>query len=588
MSASGNAGEKTGQLVAGLIGCAFVYLAALTWLQTATGWPQWMVIGLGLVAAAIIVTVGTLTYPLWGLSPAERKLRSTKDLGDVVGKGAAKKGAELRGFDSDQPSTDMSKLAYVIGKVTGTRKLVYKTLEDFCLIIMGPRSNKTSAQAVPRILAAIGAVVATSNKPDLWILTAALRKLRGPIYAYDPGQIAFAKQMWWWNILRDIDSFNSAMRMATHFMAGVGSNDAEKGNSGFFDSGAKYMLARNMLAAAISGHTMRDVIEWIDTYSRKPIELLREHGQIRAANALEGQLDLPHETLGGIQGGASAALACIQDESALTWITPPSTWLNPPDRDVPELDLWTLFTATEDHAPTLYLMTQEGAESAGPVVAAMVDHIFKLGDMAASAQGGRADPPLTMVLDEAANICRIKELPAKASHLGSKGILVDVILQSYQQGMGVWGRQEMGALWGASTTRIIGAGLQNVDDAQMVSTLVGTHKVWVANSDGPQGKSRSLIDEPIMRVEDVAAMSRKNALLIRQGSRVVKLDLLPWYNEDDSAQIQSYAKQATAEVRDSAMRTLGTDNALGQHLHTLAASKATTPIPIDPDRAESA
>lgn len=567
--------DNAGQIIAGGIIAAVAYLGALTGVQMVTGWPQWIVLGAGLVIGTAITALATVTYPLWGLTPAQRKLRDTKDLGDVIGPGAAKKGAELRGLD-DHHDQDMAQLATVIGKVAGRKKLLYKTLEDFCLVIMGPRSNKTSSQAVPRILAALGAVVATSNKPDLWILTAAMRKLRGPIYAYDPGQIAFATQMWWWNILRDITSFNSAMRIATHFMAGVGSDNSESGNSGFFDSGAKFMLARNLLAAALSGHTMRDVVLWIDTYSRKPVELLREHGQNRAADALEGQLELPHETLGGIQGGAAAALACIQDESALTWITPPDTWIDQPDHDVPELDLWTLFTATADDAPTLYLMTQEGAESSGPVVAAMVDHIFKLADLAASAQGGRADPPVTLVLDEAANICKIKDLPAKASHLGSKGVLVDVILQSYQQGMGVWGREKMGALWGASTCRVIGAGLQNIEDARMISDLVGTHKIWQTNSNGPQGKSRSLVDEPIMRPEEVAAMSRKHALLIRQGSRPVLMDLLPWYTEDESRQIKEIARRATSEIRDSAMTALGTTNSLGRHLHQVAATENTT------------
>ncbi|GAB21605.1 hypothetical protein GOPIP_010_00720 [Gordonia polyisoprenivorans NBRC 16320 = JCM 10675] len=97
----------------------------------------------------------------------------------------------------------------------------------------------------------------------------------------------------------------------------------------------------------------------------------------------------------------------------------------PRPRKIAELDLWTLFTAHPGQEPTLYLMTQEGAESSGPIVAAMVDQVFKLADLASSAHGGRLEPPMTVVLDEAANICRIDDLPAKASHLGSKVVLVD-------------------------------------------------------------------------------------------------------------------------------------------------------------------
>ena len=39
--------------------------------------------------------------------------------------------------------------------------------------VMAPRAGKTTALAVPTILNAPGAVVATSNKPDLWASTAA-------------------------------------------------------------------------------------------------------------------------------------------------------------------------------------------------------------------------------------------------------------------------------------------------------------------------------------------------------------------------------------------------------------------------------
>lgn len=562
----------------------FVVIVCLALAVTsALGVPPLFVVAGAVAVLAVAGAALAVTYRWWGQSPAMRALRDTSHLGDVTGKGALTKGAELRGINADV--TDLSTLnvrdvAMCIGRIG--KKLVFKTLEDFTLIIMGPRSNKTSSQAVPRILSALGAVVATSNKPDLWILTATLRRQRGPVYAYDPGRIAFVEQTWWWNILATVTDYKSAKRIATHFMAATGKNNVESGNSGFFNSSSKQMLARNMLAAAVSGRSMRDVITWIDTQSREPVDLLAEHGFTRISLSLAGQLDLVPETLSGVIGGASAALECLQDEDALRWVTPPSTWDDPPTDSIGELDLWSLFTGHDGNYPTLYLMSQEGAESSGPVVAAMVDQIFKLADLAASAQGGRLDPPPSFVLDEAANICRIEDLPDKASHLGSKGVLVDVILQSYQQGMGVWGRERMGTLWGASTCRIIGAGLQDRDDARMVSDLIGTHEVWkdgYTYSSSGRSRSRSKVREPIMPLEDVAALDRNHALLIRQGSKPILMELMPWYREeDDSADITAYSTAATDEVRASAIEALG-DNALGQHLRT----RYTLPTPATSD-----
>jgi hypothetical protein len=58
---------------------------------------------------------------------------------------------------------------------------------------------------------------------------------------------------------------------------------------------------------------------------------------------------------------------------------------------------------------------------------------------------GRLDPPMVLVLDEAANICRIADLPDLYSHLGSRGMVPVTILQSYQQGVSVWGEPGMAA-----------------------------------------------------------------------------------------------------------------------------------------------
>ncbi|MDR2280016.1 MAG: TraM recognition domain-containing protein, partial [Gordonia sp. (in: high G+C Gram-positive bacteria)] len=511
-SKTGAAVQQAG-LAAAVFGAVALTVVIVAVGKTVFGWSTLIIVGVFCVIAGVAGFAAWVTYPRWGASQADRKLRDTSKLTDVMGGGAVAKGADLRGLSEEERRTaKATSVAVTIGSVKG--KPVYKTLEDFTLIIMGPRSNKTSSQAVPRILSALGSVVATSNKPDLWILTAGLRRRLGPVYGFDPGNIAFVEQTFWWNILAQVTDFRSAKRLATHFMASAGKNNSESGNSGFFASESTYMLARTMLAAALTpGRTMRDVIAWVDTSSREPIALLRAAGRERFASALQAQLDGATETLAGVRSGASGALECLQDEEVLRWVTPPESWEEAPDREIEELDLWSLYMPTPGNVPSLYLMSEEGAESAGPVVAAMVDTLFKLSKQASSAAGGRCDPPPSFVLDEAANICRIEDLPAQASHLGSRGVLVDVILQSYQQGMGVWGRERMGAMWGASTCRIVGAGLQEISDARMISDLIGTHEVWKKSysyGSGPSGKtmSRSLVREPIMPPEEVAALDR--------------------------------------------------------------------------------
>ncbi|MDW4911653.1 TraG/TraD/VirD4 family protein, partial [Streptomyces sp. ADMS] len=105
----------------------------------------------------------------------------------------------------------------------------------------------------------------------------------------------------------------------------------------------------------------------------------------------------------------------------------------------------------------------------------------------------RLDPPALCVLDEAANVCKISDLPDLYSHLGSRGVIPMTILQSYRQGQRCWGEAGMDALWSAATIKIIGSGIDDADFADRLSRQVGDHDVQttsVSTSDG--GKSTSV------------------------------------------------------------------------------------------------
>ena len=66
---------------------------------------------------------------------------------------------------------------------------LYASWEDVVLAVMAPRAGKTTALTAPAVLAAPGAVIATSNKPDLWATTAADRAAVGRVWVFDPQAI---------------------------------------------------------------------------------------------------------------------------------------------------------------------------------------------------------------------------------------------------------------------------------------------------------------------------------------------------------------------------------------------------------------
>jgi type IV secretory pathway TraG/TraD family ATPase VirD4 len=283
---------------------------------------------------------------------------------------------------------------------------------------------------------------------------------------------------------------------------------------------------------------------------------------------LRATLELAPETRGGIYEGVATAISCLDSETMLRWVTPPSTWerwFEDPD-GVRELDLWSLITDSDAEHPTVYLLTREGQGTGRPIIAAIVGELFYIASQAAAARGGRLDPPMTVQLDEAANIVRLPDLPAWYSWFGSQGLMVTTVLQSREQGRSVWGKEGFDALWSAATIKTVGAGIADPDFAEDLSRLVGDHKIEETSTSYSSGTghsvSRSLRTERIYTAADIAALPRTNALLFTSGRRPGLLTLKPWYAEpdDEKAEISSYSAQATRQIQQAAIAFLGPEN----------------------------
>ncbi|MHA6783955.1 type IV secretory system conjugative DNA transfer family protein [Pseudonocardia saturnea] len=516
---------------------------------------------------AVAVAVMGLVCRARGSGGPQRSLLRARELGDLTGPPARARARTLRpDVDELGPSDQGLRL------LTIQRREVWMSWEDVALVIMGPRSNKTSAIAVPTVLAAPGLVVATSNKADLWALTAGMRANAGPVWTFDPQRIAHTEQTWWWDPLRSIadadpaERVEAAARLAAHFVGTIGGERRDP----FFHAAGEQVLTATLLAAAISDGTMRDVVAWLQPGRRDAIAALDKAGADAEAADLEATLSGADVTTKGIYQTARTATKALTSERLMRWISPPDTWRDSPvpgTRTPVELDLWDLLAAARHGRATMHLLSKEGAGTAAPVVTALVDRILEIAELLAQASGGRLEPPLVAVLDEAANICPIRALPQLYSHYGSRGIQVLTMLQSYQQGVGVWGEQGMQALWSAATIKLVGAGVDDHAFLQKLSGLIGDHYVErVSTSIDRSRISRQYAQarEPILPASALRAITRDHAVLLSTGRRVGFGRLHPWYREHDHADISAYADTALAELRHAAALALGPDNPINQ------------------------
>ncbi len=419
--------------------------------------------------------------------------------------------------------------------------------EDTVLAFMGPRSGKTTSLGIPYVLSAPGPVVATSVRADLWAATAELRAAAGSrVWVFDPQHTTAAGQRFWVNLLAGMTSVEAAHRLAGHFVLTV--DDSTKRD--IWGPAAQELLTSLLLAASSSRRTLLEVSRWLDDPGTPtPAELLDDAGYRALASSLRGAQHGAPETRDGIYQTARTAAKCLHDPEIMAWVTPPR------NGRLPAFDPLR-FAVSSD---VLYLIT-ESRSAAAPLIAGLTDAAMRAGRRRAEQAGGRLDPPMVLVLDEAANICRIADLPDLYSHLGGRGMIPVTILQSYEQGITVWGEQGMAALWGSATKKLIGAGVDSPRLTRDVATLIGHHDVPVrsiSTGDGRASEQISYQRRLIMEAADIRSIERGTALLLASGIRPALIGLRPWNARPDAPRIDAARLRAEAAIQRAAQAVPG-------------------------------
>jgi hypothetical protein len=383
------------------------------------------------------------------------------------------------------------------------------------------------------------------EQSDLWATTSAARARVGRVWAFDPQGITRLGQRWWWDPLTAVGSVEDAARVASHFVQPL---RRDRGGDVRLLA-AEDLLTALFLAAAVSRGSMSDVQVWLaDASEDKPVGLLFAHGYPEVGRALRGWQHGAPETRDGIYETARTAARCLQDPRIMAWVNEPAdTELERFDPDA--------FPVSSD---TLFLLSKDGAGSSGPLAAALTDQVMRPGVRRAEARGGRLDPPMLAMLDEAANICPLADLPLLYSHFGSRSIVLVTILQTYQQGSTVWGDKGMDSLWGAAIVKLIGAGGDDPRFAADASSLIGEHDVATMSltRDGSGTVSRpvSARRQRIVGPEDVRALERGAAILLASGARPALLRLDPWFRQPGTPALELATAKAITQTSDAAER----------------------------------
>ena len=413
--------------------------------------------------------------------------------------------------------------------------------------IWGPRTGKTTSRAVPAILDAPGGVLVTSNKRDVVDATRDVRAKEGPVWVFDPQGIALEEPTWWWNPLSYVTDEVKAAQLAEHFASG--SRDAGAQTDAFFDPAGQDLLAGLLLAAALDGRMITDVYTWLTRPTDEdPIDILRQHGFTLTADQVAGVVSAPEKQRGGVYGTAQQMASSLTNRQIAAWVTPIGSLNARPHFDPHEF---------VRGGGTLYSLSKEGKGTAGPLVTALTVAVVEAAEeLAARSPGGRLSTPLLGVLDEAANVCRWRELPNLYSHYGSRGIVLMTILQSWSQGVDVWGESGMKKLWSASNIKVYGGGVSEDGFLESISKLIGDYdrlSSSVSTGRGGRGVSSQLHRERILDVADLGALPKGRAVVLASGSRPTLIRTQPWMTSPHAdavrASIAAHDPQAARTIQ---------------------------------------
>ncbi len=135
-------------------------------------------------------------------------------------------------------------------------QMLYADYEAVGIDISGPRHFKTTARATPAIVTAPGAVMGTSNKPDLFYQTRGVREhggagyATGEVFVFDPDKVANEPNSMWWDPLTYIKSEREALQLADIWSSATREEGAK--SDAFFEPAGTQLVADLLLAAAVS------------------------------------------------------------------------------------------------------------------------------------------------------------------------------------------------------------------------------------------------------------------------------------------------------------------------------------------------
>ena len=427
--------------------------------------------------------------------------------------------------------------------------------------VIGPSRSGKSVNVLAGILAWEGPVVLSSVKDDLVEPTLAHRRRCGEVGVFDPTETLLNMYRsgsnppdGWderlrvpWSPLRDASSATGAARAAR----GLADAGPERSGSGgakneMWINLAEQLLQGLLFVAMFAGLEMESVVRWVMTQDRP-----EEDSDGEVATLLELALASPDAAVREGADRAAVALEGVWSQdpkiassiyvTATTLVEP---WLNPAvarSAQGRSVDLDWLLSGDN----SLYVTAApQDAKRLSTVYGGIINDLIEQAFAHAMAHGP-IDPPLLVVIDEAANM-PLARLPEFASLVAGLGIQLVTVWQSLAQVKTLYGEATDTVITN-HLTKVVFPGISDSSTLEYLSKLAGEEDVRtnVQSSDKmaifngsvqTQGTRLAVAPTNVIRT-----MRKGESMLIHGALPPAHVAAIPWYSERRFKSLQGWA-----------------------------------------------
>ena len=392
------------------------------------------------------------------------------------------------------------------------------------VLVVGPtQSRKTSGFAVPAVLEWKGPVVAVSVKADLVRTTWSWRRSVGPAWVYDPTASTGLPGATW-SPLDASATWPGARRTAASLTEVARASAGSLTDGDFWYATAAKLVAPLLLAAATSGRTMTDVVRWIDAQEVDEVAdalvAAGEHLALQAAHASWARDDRQRSA---VYTTAETVVEAFADPVVA------ASAVGAPSRG--GIDPAALVATTG----TLYLCAPaHDQRRLRPVFATLVGQVLEAAYERATRQGTPVDPPLLVVLDEAANVAPVADLDVLASTASGHGVQLVTVWQDLAQLRARYGPRASSVV-NNHRVKVFLSGISDPDTLEHASALIGEaelrHQTTTVDARGTTSRTDAPVPRRLVPPDALRRVAPGKAVVLSGHLSPVEVMLRPWQDD---------------------------------------------------------